>query len=218
MLLIALNGSACGLVSGATGTVPLHRTAAILLISLAKVETSSSSQPITSFLLSSLARAARETLAHHVAAIPEVFRDADPAIAQAYFEDLLHDQNACVIVAEEGGKIVGYAIMRLRHAELPIQVPRTVALIEKFGVLAAYRRRRVGRLVFERCAQWARQRGTQSLELDCWEANQEGMLLRGARHADSAAAPRHRPVGGATQLATASKIARAAPSSYGARS
>lgn len=28
-------------------------------------------------------------------------------------------------------------------------------------------------MIFERCAEWGRQRGAQGLELDCWEANQE---------------------------------------------
>lgn len=106
---------------------------------------------------------------------PDVFQDADPAMPQAHFEELLRDRDADVIVAEDGGEIVGYAIMRLRRAELPIQVPRTAALVENFGVLAAYRRRGVGCMIFERCAEWARQRGAQSLELDCWEANGEGL-------------------------------------------
>lgn len=121
------------------------------------------------------ARAARETLAHHVAAVPNVFRDADPAITQSYFEERLQDTDTDVFVAVDGGEIVGYAIMRLRRAELPILVPRTATLVENFGVLAAYRRRGVGRLIFARCEDRARQRGAQTLELECWEANQEAL-------------------------------------------
>lgn len=125
-------------------------------------------------------RVASEALAHHVALVPDVFRSADPAHPESYFTEQLGDTDTDVIVAENGNEIVGYAIMRLRRAELPLHVPRTIAVIENFGVLAAYRRQGVGRLIFERCSERARQRGAQSLELDCWEANREGLRFYAA--------------------------------------
>lgn len=127
-----------------------------------------------------IAQVARETLAHHVAAIPTVFRDADPALPEPFFAELLAHADADVIVAEDEGVAAGYAIMQLRRSELPLHVPRTVAYVDNFGVLAAYRRKGVGRLIFERCAERARQRGAKSLELDCWEANQEALRFYAA--------------------------------------
>lgn len=128
----------------------------------------------------SFLRVASEALAHHVALVPDVFRSADPALPVSYFTQYLADTDADVIVAEDDGEIVGYVIMRLRHTELPLHVPRTIAHIENFGVLAAYRRKGVGRSIFERCSERARQRGAQSLELDCWEANLEALRFYAA--------------------------------------
>ncbi len=89
----------------------------------------------------SVVHVARETLAHHDALAPDIFRDADPALPQVYFEELVRDNDVDVIVAEDdGGEIVGDAITRLRRAELPLHVPRTVAYIDNFGVLVPYRR------------------------------------------------------------------------------
>jgi diamine N-acetyltransferase len=128
----------------------------------------------------SFLRVARETLEYHVALLPDVFRVADSAFPEPYFRELLGDTNADVIVAADGGEIVGYAIMHLRHAELSLHVPRTVAYIGNFGVLAAYRHRGIGRLIFEKCSRRAKERGVQSLELDCWEANQEALRFYAA--------------------------------------
>lgn len=122
----------------------------------------------------SFVRVARDAREHHVALLPDVFRSANP-LPRVCSTELLADTDAGVIVAEDGGKIVGYAIKRLRHAELPLHVPRTVGYIDNFGVLAASRREGIGRQIFERCTERARQRGAQSLELDCWDANQEAL-------------------------------------------
>jgi GNAT superfamily N-acetyltransferase len=127
-----------------------------------------------------LQRVARETLDHHVAAIPTIFRGAEDVFPESYFAALLADEDADVVVAVEDDAIVGYATMRRHGADLPILVPRTYAVIHEFGVLASHRRKGVGRAIIAWCRARAMDRGATSLELDCWEANQDGLRFYAA--------------------------------------
>ncbi|HEU0026015.1 MAG TPA: GNAT family N-acetyltransferase [Ktedonobacterales bacterium] len=121
------------------------------------------------------ARVAWETQEHHVALLPDVFRSVDVAVPEEYFAQLVTEDDSDVLVAERAGEIVGYAALYLRRATLDIQVPRTVGFIGNFGVAEACRRMGAGRLLFEACRDWTREKGGASLDLDCWEANQGAM-------------------------------------------
>jgi diamine N-acetyltransferase len=122
-----------------------------------------------------VARVARETHAYHVALLPAVFRDAPDVFPQDYFEGLVEGPESGVMLAERAGQIAGYATLRLRRAMFDFQVPHTAAYIDNFGVSAAARRHGVGRRLMAACCDWARARGADSLDLDCWEANQDAL-------------------------------------------
>lgn len=120
-------------------------------------------------------RVARETHAHHVALLPDVFREVEDSFWEEYFDGMIAADETWIVLAERAGEVAGYATLRLRHATLPIQVPRTAAHIDNFGVAAAARRHGVGRALFAACQERARALGAQSLDLDCWEINQGAM-------------------------------------------
>jgi ribosomal protein S18 acetylase RimI-like enzyme len=122
-----------------------------------------------------VARVAGETHAYHVALLPSVFRDALDVFPADYFAGLVEGAESGVTLAERAGQIAGYATLRLRHTLLDIQVPRTSAYIDNFGVAASARRHGVGRRLMAACRDWARARSADSLDLDCWEANQAAM-------------------------------------------
>ena len=120
-------------------------------------------------------RVARETHLHHVALLPEIFREVENAFWEEYFASMIAAPESWIMLAERKGEIAGYATMRLRHVSMPIQVPQTWAHIDNFGVAAAARLHGVGRELFAACVAWARESGANSLDLDCWEANQSAM-------------------------------------------
>ncbi|HEU4782210.1 MAG TPA: GNAT family N-acetyltransferase [Ktedonobacterales bacterium] len=120
---------------------------------------------------------AGETHAHHVAAVPDIFRSVDVAVPQEYFAQLVAEDDADVVLVETSGKIVGYAVLLHRRAARDMLVPRSYAHIENFGVAATYRREGIGRQLIEACVARAKERGATSLELDCWEANQEAIAF-----------------------------------------
>jgi ribosomal protein S18 acetylase RimI-like enzyme len=118
---------------------------------------------------------ARETSEHHVALLPTIFRSVEIAIPEEYFAGLVTGGESCVLLAEQGGVIVGYATLQLRQAMYDFQVPRTAGFIGNFGVAASFRGMGVGRLLFEASCEQAKAMGASSLDLDCWEANQDAI-------------------------------------------
>lgn len=120
---------------------------------------------------------AGETHAHHVAAVPGVFRSVAVAVPREYFAQLVTGDDSDVIVAEASDTIVGYAILLYRRTAREMLVPRMYAHIENVGVAAAYRREGIGRQLIEACVARAKERGATSLDLDCWEANQEAIAF-----------------------------------------
>jgi ribosomal protein S18 acetylase RimI-like enzyme len=115
---------------------------------------------------------ARETSEHHVALLPNIFRSVEIPVPEEYFAGLVKGEQSCILLAEQGGVVVGYATLQLQHAKYDIQVPRTVGFIDNFGIAQAGRRMGVGWQLFEACREWAKAMGASSLDLDCWEANQ----------------------------------------------
>ena len=101
---------------------------------------------------------AGETHAHHVAAVPGIFRSVAVAVPEEYFAQLVTGDDSDVIVAEVSGEIVGYAVLLHRRAARDMLVPRAYAHIENFGVAATYRREGIGRQLIEACVARAKER------------------------------------------------------------
>jgi GNAT superfamily N-acetyltransferase len=118
---------------------------------------------------------AKEVHEHHVERVPSVFRSVQVVVPKATFVEWINADDSDVYIAELGGQIIGYAVLFHRRTTREIHVPRTYSFIDNFGVSKAHRRMSVGRLLFEACLKRARERGSQELELDCWEANQEAV-------------------------------------------
>jgi GNAT superfamily N-acetyltransferase len=118
---------------------------------------------------------AKEVHEHHVERIPSVFRSVEVVVPEATFVEWINADDADVYVAELDGQIIGYAVLFHRFTTREMHVPRTYSFVDNFGVSTAHRRMGVGRLLFEACMNRTRERGSQELELDCWEANQEAV-------------------------------------------
>lgn len=116
-------------------------------------------------------RIAREIHEHHAALVPQVFTSAQIAVPHYVFARHVTSHHHAVFVAEEGGEIVGYAVVLLRNEVGDGFTTRTLVELENFGVTQTHRRGGVGHALFAACVAWGRQHGASSLELNCWEAN-----------------------------------------------
>ncbi len=121
---------------------------------------------------------AQEILAYHVAAIPDVFRDTEPALSAGYFEELLMSAAATLLVAEEAGTLVGFAVCEARRSRpSPMIIPRMLASIEQIMVTRAMRGRGIGQALFDGCVAWAKGRGADDLVLQVWEFNRDAIAF-----------------------------------------
>lgn len=108
----------------------------------------------------------------HVENRPDVYRDTDP-FPKEEFDRLLTEENVFALVAEEAGQIAGFCAMTIKAPpDNPLLQPRIVALIDDICVDETYRKKGVGRLLFDAASQAARQRGAVSLELGVWAFNE----------------------------------------------
>jgi diamine N-acetyltransferase len=121
---------------------------------------------------------AREILAYHVAAIPETFRATKPALSEDYFEELLESAASTLLVAEDAGRLVGFAICEARRERpSPMIIPRFVASIEQIVVTQEMQGRGIGQALFDACARWAQGYGADQLTLQVWEFNQDAVAF-----------------------------------------
>ncbi len=119
----------------------------------------------------------RESDAHHVRLVPDIFRWAsDEARPRSLFKRLVKDRNRLVLVAADGGNILGLLVAELQAtAPLPLFRPARIAFVNDVVVARKARRRGLGRALMEGALEWARSREVARVELNVYEANEEAI-------------------------------------------
>jgi len=109
----------------------------------------------------------------HAEALPQIFRPIEgTARSREYFERILANENAAIIVAELQGSLVGMIQCDVRTApEVPLFVPRHFVYIDNLVVSERFRQQGIGLVLVERVHQWAREKGITEVELGVWEFN-----------------------------------------------
>lgn len=84
---------------------------------------------------------------------------------------LLQEQDAQLVVAELGGRIVGLSELYVREddGQNPAVVARRYAHLQSLMVTAAARRHGAGRALLEAAEAWALQNGAEEVRVDIWE-------------------------------------------------
>ncbi len=108
----------------------------------------------------------------HVELVPEIIQIADPIMTQEWFDDLLHDPDKRLFVAEKAKDVVGAAFVELRNSiDDPIFRQRRYIHISEIAVAISHRGRGIGRMLMEKIHQWGRAQGISEIELQVWERN-----------------------------------------------
>src|SRR4051794_16839040 len=93
---------------------------------------------------------AREILAYHVAAIPDTFRETNPALSKEYFDELLRGAASTLLVADDAGTLVGYVVCEIQRSHpSPMIIPRLIASIEEIMVTEVMRGQGIGQALFD---------------------------------------------------------------------
>ena len=106
-----------------------------------------------------------------LASAPEVWSDP-PEKLEKDFAELLCSEKDLVAAAEYGGKVIGFANIRLRSEYVAGTKTSPVAYLEGIAVAEEYRGRGIAKALFEFCARWAKEKGCTEFASDCLITNE----------------------------------------------
>jgi ribosomal protein S18 acetylase RimI-like enzyme len=115
----------------------------------------------------------------HRRAVPHIFQKPDrPAWTRELISAFIKDENTYLLVAENNGEIVGFALLFIRQAPpIPIMVPRRYAIVENLAVTEKCQRQGIGRSLMEAAENWAIDQKLNQIELNVWEFNQKAIAF-----------------------------------------
>ena len=109
----------------------------------------------------------------HVEHRPDLYRKIDkPTTAKAWdYEASLGDKNMIMLGAEKEGKIVGFCIAEIRQAEGKALVPHISAHIKNIAVHENYRRRGIGKALYQAAVMRGKELGAVRADLKVYSFN-----------------------------------------------
>ncbi|HEY3340708.1 MAG TPA: GNAT family N-acetyltransferase, partial [Anaerolineae bacterium] len=114
----------------------------------------------------------------HHEALPDVVNLAplEEPIQRDYLLSTFDTEGAAMFVAEAAEKMLGAVLVLCRGTrDIPVLVPRRLAMIEKLIVRDDARRRGIGKALLQAAQQWAAEQGATQVELNVWEFNKEAI-------------------------------------------
>lgn len=112
----------------------------------------------------------------HVENRPDCYADCDP-FSEDEFLAMLADERVYPFVAEDGGTVIGLAVVRMRPAPNPPMKPRRVAFIDDVVVDEKHRGKGVGTALLNRLKALAKELQADSLELMVWAFNESAVRM-----------------------------------------
>lgn len=114
----------------------------------------------------------------HTRALPRIFKKTDPNKITEHLASGQAGRPGVLLVAEERGKLVGFIRLKTeRTPDNPLLQPRRYAKINDLGVMAAYQRRGVGKMLMRAAEKWAAEQGMEEIELNVWEFNRAALAF-----------------------------------------
>lgn len=112
---------------------------------------------------------------HHRRVRPDLYRPpAGVRRERAWVDSLIEGPDSAILVAQAlGGRLSGLAVVRLETPpEIPFRIQRPLVQIDNLVVAAVDRRGGIGAALISACAEWAKARGVDRVELKMMEFNQ----------------------------------------------
>ena len=104
---------------------------------------------------------------------PDIYRDIDP-LTEEYYLTMLSDST--VLLALDGERASGFCVFQLRPSySNPLLVPRKMAFMDNLCVHWDYRRKGIGKQLFEAACRMASSDGAETLELVVWSFNENAI-------------------------------------------
>ncbi|MBR2824602.1 MAG: GNAT family N-acetyltransferase [Clostridia bacterium] len=114
----------------------------------------------------------------HVVGKPEVFKPGFCDELRNYIQTIFRDPEQRIVVAEQDGKICGFAVLHhIYKPENPFMYERDFLDIDEFCVDEAFRRQGVASAMVAFIKNWAKDQGYHRIELNMWEFNQDALAF-----------------------------------------
>ena len=114
----------------------------------------------------------------HVAGKPEIFKPGFCDELRDYIHVIQEDPQKKIVVAEQAGKICGFAILNhINRPENPFMFERDYLDIDEFGVDENSRRQGAASAMISFIRDWARKQGFSRLELNMWTFNRGALAF-----------------------------------------
>lgn len=107
---------------------------------------------------------------------PDLFRKNGIKYSDGELEEILGDDGRPVLVAVEGGRVLGYAFCIFKQfVDSSVMTDIKSLYIDDLCVDEELRGRHVGRALYEAAAAFARERGCYNITLNVWCCNESAM-------------------------------------------
>lgn len=114
----------------------------------------------------------------HAAGKPEVFKPGFSQELQDVIINIWNDPEKEIVVAEDDGVIVGYAVLyHINKPENPFMFERDYLDIDEFGVDEACRRKGVATAMIGFIREYAKEKEIHRIELNMWEFNEDALAF-----------------------------------------
>ncbi len=118
-----------------------------------------------------------QILKFHLYRRPDIFKDGTVITEKQYME-MIENPNEAILLWIEDDKVVGLCHMIKKEIiGMAILNDRVQAFIEDFVVDSEYRFKGIGRKLFEKAKEQAKEWKVASLELNVWEVNKEAVCF-----------------------------------------
>lgn len=107
----------------------------------------------------------------HANARPDIFVPGRKKYSNAELADIISNDNKPVFVADENGKILGYAFCVFKTPSIPSMQPVKTLYIDDLCVDENCRGGGIGKKLFQFVKDFAKQSGCYNLTLNVWECN-----------------------------------------------
>lgn len=118
-----------------------------------------------------------QVLRVHNVVRPDLFR---PEGKKYTDEELLHifsNPDTPVYVYEKDGEVLGYVFLEIRHQDSGSLQALSSLYIDDLCVDSAHRGEGIGRILYEKALEIARERGCHNVTLHVWEGNEDALAF-----------------------------------------
>lgn len=118
-----------------------------------------------------------EVLCVHNAIRPDLFRPEGKKYTDTELLRLFSNPNTPVYVYEKDGDVLGYVFLEIRHQDSGSLQALTSLYIDDLCVDSAHRGEGIGRVLYEKALEIARERGCHNVTLHVWEGNEDALAF-----------------------------------------